>query len=247
MLLTSEAPIGGEQRLAYQAALESLRAADVDFLVGGGFALHQYLGRWRSTKDLDLFLRAGDVPRALEVLEHSDFHVEMTDPGWLAKATRPGTLVDLIFSSYNKLFPVDNSWFENGRAALVLGIPVNLVGPEEMLVSKAFVAARDRFDGSDIAWLIRALGDTFDWQRIAAMMDTEWEVLLWQLVHYRYVFPRHRHRVPEPVLTSLLARMNESLRCSQHGAAACRGQHFDSVHYLGADTPEVPSDYEPPF
>src|SRR5690242_14548121 len=107
MILTSEAPIGGAQRAAYQAAFESLRDAGLSFLVGGGFALHQYLGRWRSTKDLDLFLRARDLPAALEALSRSGFDVELTDATWLGKATRAGCLVDLIFSSYNRLFPVD--------------------------------------------------------------------------------------------------------------------------------------------
>src|SRR5439155_12489671 len=133
------------------------------------------LGRWRSTKNLDVFLRARDVTATLDALDAAGFRVELTDPSWLAKAFRDGVLVDLIFSSYNGLFPVDDDWFENARPGRVVGVPSQLVGPEEMIVSKAFVAARERFDGSDISWLIRTIGDRLDGEPVANMMAGHWE------------------------------------------------------------------------
>lgn len=241
-MLASEAPIEGEQRECYRAGLTALAAARVEFLVGGGFAMHQYLARWRSTKDLDLFIRADDVEPALAALEAAGFRVERTDPNWLAKGFRGGVLIDLIFSSYNGLFPVDDGWFGNGREARVMDVPARLVGPEEMLVSKAFVAARDRFDGSDIAWLIRTLGHRLDWERIERLMEQQWEVLLWQLIHYCYVFPCDVGQVPGELLVRLLARMQAEVQAEvQAGrpstSQTCRGPMFDNIHYLTAVPP----------
>ena len=230
-------PIGDEQRDAYTGALRALQGAGIETLVGGGFAMHQYLRRWRSTKDLDVFIRRRDVDAALAALAAAGFRVELTDPAWLAKAFAGGILVDLIFSSYNRLFPVDDGWFENRRPADVLGVPVALVGPEEMIVSKAFVAARDRFDGSDISWLIRTLGPTLDWDRIEALMAAHWEVLLWQLIHFRYVFPEERDHVPRALVARLLSRTFDDLAAAEHKRGAgitCRGPMFDAIHYLAA-------------
>lgn len=248
-------PISGEQRAAYAAALQALNDAGIEFLIGGGFAMHQYLGRWRSTKDLDLFIRARDVKRSLATLSAARFRVELTDTAWLAKAFRDGIMVDIIFSSYNGLFPVNDRWFENRRASTVLGVEVQLVGPEEMIVSKAFVAARDRFDGSDVSWLIRTLhgqggprvqgvqgaqglgpdNQRIDWARVESHMAAHWEVLLWQLIHFRYVFPEDRHKVPDSVVERLLRRMSDEIAAGTPAEqGACRGPMLDPIHYLAA-------------
>ena len=229
-----EVPIQGEAREAYVGALKALSDAKVPFLVGGGFAMHQYLSRWRSTKDLDVFITSPNVAPALRALANAGFRVELTDPSWLAKAFRESMLIDMIFSSYNGLLPVDEGWFENARTAEVMGVPVQLVGPEEMVVSKAFVAARDRFDGSDISWLIKTVGDQLDWSRVERLMGDHWEVLLWQLIHFRYVFPKDCGQVPDALLGRLLSRMQDNLRSGAAPTTHCRGPMFDAIHYLAA-------------
>jgi hypothetical protein len=234
MLTANEVPIDVEQRECYARALQALRAAGVATLVGGGFALYLYLKRWRSTKDLDLFIRPDDVEPALAALAEAGFRVELTDPAWLAKALRDGVLIDLIFCSYNGLLPVDDSWIAHGRDALLLGVPVKLVGPEEMIVSKAFVAARDRFDGADISWMIRTLGPTLDWERIEERIDEHWEVLLWQLIHYLYVFPSDREKAPLSLVARLLERMRDAL-AGGAGHEAIRGPMLDHIQYGNPD------------
>lgn len=216
----------------YVDGLSALLSAKVPFLVGGGYALFDYLGRWRSTKDMDVFLHPQEVTPALSALEQADFTVEITDPAWLAKARRNGALIDVIFCSYNGLFPVDERWFENARPATVLGVPVQIVGPEEMIVSKSFVAARDRFDGADISWLIRATGRTLDWERIERMMTDHWQVLLWQMVHFLYVFPSERHVLPPELMARLMARLGRELVSLDPSERPCRGPMLDPVLYL---------------
>jgi hypothetical protein len=225
------------KQAVYVEALAALTRAQVPFLVGGAYALFAYLGRWRPTKDMDLFLEPCSLPRALATLQRAGFHTEVRDPAWLAKARRRAALIDLVFCSYNGLFPVDGRWFDNARRARVLGQEVGVVGGEELVVSKAFVAARDRFDGGDISWLLRAHGAALDWDRIEALMGDHWQVLLWQLVHFLYVFPAERRVVPPRLIERLLARLFGELRVDAPGG--CRGPLLDPVLYdalvAGAD------------
>ena len=51
-------------RAFYREAMEVLSRAGVPFLVGGTFAFVHQAGIDRSTKDLDIFVRPGDVHRA---------------------------------------------------------------------------------------------------------------------------------------------------------------------------------------
>ena len=216
----------------YARGLQALVDANVPFLVGGGFALFAYLGRWRNTKDIDLFIQPEDLEDTLYAMARAGFTVEIADTAWLAKARMDGALIDIIFCSYNGLFPVDESWHANGRPAEVLGVPVRVVGPEEIIVSKCFVAARDRFDGGDVSWLLRALGSDLDWRRIESLMKDHWQVLLWQLMHFLYVFPAAKRIVPRDTWSRLLRKMRQELNTSApDDDRVCRGPMLDPRLY----------------
>ena len=241
-----------DKQLLYARGLRALVAAKVPFLVGGGFALFAYLGRWRTTKDIDVFIDVEHLERTLIALSTAGFAVEVTDKSWLAKATLDGALIDIIFCSYNGLFPVDADWLANGRDAEVLGVPVRVVGPEEMIVSKCFVAARDRFDGGDVSWLLRALGGSLDWPRVEFAMRDHWQILLWQLVHFLYVFPSERQRIPRDLMARLLARLRRELASGPGDPLVCRGPMLDpklyrqELHNSGAEDPRPRKDLVEP-
>ncbi len=215
----------------YALGLRALSDAKAPFLVGGGFALYSYLGRWRTTKDVDIFIQPDDLHTVLHILMRAGFQCEITDAAWLAKARRDEACIDIIFCSYNGLFPVDKGWFENARRALVLGIPVKIVGPEEIIVSKSFVAARDRFDGADIAWLLRGTASKLKWERIEHLMRDHWQVLLWQLVHFLYVFPAERERLPLALMGRLIGRFVDELTTNGYDSLVCRGPMLDPKLY----------------
>jgi hypothetical protein len=220
--------LSGEQAI-YAQGLQALVEARIPFLVGGGWALFHYLGRWRSTKDIDVFVEPDHVDEVLSALARAGFETELTDAAWLGKARRDGALIDVIFCSYNGLFPVDQSWLDNGRLADVLGVDVKVVGPEEIIVSKCFVAARDRFDGADVSWLIRSTADELDWKRIESLMGEHWQVLLWQLLHFLYVFPAGKRLLPKTLVKRLLVRMGRELISGEN--ASCRGPMLDPKLY----------------
>ena len=231
MDLRDQERLDHEKQQIYALGIRALVEAHARFLVGGGFALFSYLGRWRTTKDVDIFIRADDLHSVLHILMRAGFQCEITDTAWLAKARRDDACVDVIFCSYNGLFPVDDGWFANSRRAVVLGIPARIVGPEEIITSKAFVAARDRFDGADISWLIRATAGSIDWQRIEDLMGEHWQVLLWQLLHFLYVFPSERHLIPTQLLVRLVSKLGDEVSADHYEPLICRGPMLDPKLY----------------
>ena len=246
MLTHPELPLAREVQAIYRDALTALTDARVEFLVGGGFGIALYLPFFRATKDLDVFVRPAAAYRALGALARAGFDVEMTDPAWLAKAKRETAPVDIIFCSYNGAVHVDDEWFARARQAVLFGVPVQVVAPEEMILSKSFVAARDRFDGADIAWLIRNHGRDLDWARIERLMDEHWQVLLWQLVHALYAFPSAKRAVPTALLGRLMARFAREVVCSERAdPLACFGPMLDPLTYRPAIAAPGASDPRP--
>src|SRR4051812_25715203 len=62
-----------EQWIIYREAIHALRAAGIRFLLGGGFALATYIGRWRNTKDIDFYIKHDDREKAVEALTKAGF------------------------------------------------------------------------------------------------------------------------------------------------------------------------------
>ena len=82
----------------------------------------------------------------------------------LAGEARDGDrFVDLIFAGGDGFVEVDDEWLAHGVPSIVLDISVRLVAAEGMVCSKAFVMERERFDGADVAHVLRKSGAQMDW------------------------------------------------------------------------------------
>jgi hypothetical protein len=200
-----------EQSKLFRDVLHLMNEHGVQFVVSGAFALHEHTGIWRQTKDLDLFLPHSEIARALEVAETAGFVVVVKDPVWLAKITSNGHFVDLISGMSNAVIRVDQSWVDRAVHSEVLGIGTRVLGAEELIASKIFVVRRERFDGADVAHLIYATRDMLDWRRVLEIVGDHWEMLLWSLIFYRYIYPRHANEVPRWVWHELLDRFERDL------------------------------------
>ena len=218
-------------RAFYRRVMHELEERGVPLLVGGAYAFERYTGIGRHTKDFDIFVHPRDVERALAWLAASGCATELTFPHWLAKATRGDDVVDLIFSSGNGVALVDDLWFRHGVAETVLDVPVKLVPPEEMIWSKAFVMERERYDGADVAHVLRACADTLDWPRLLARFDVHWRVLLHHLVVFGFIYPSERTRIPAAVMRELMGRLDQELT-RPSGDGACRGTLISRAQYL---------------
>ncbi len=166
------------------------------------------------------------MPQALEQLREEGFETEICDPVWLAKAHRDGYYVDLITGMSNAIITVDRSWIERGSKSMVLGVPTRVLGAEELLASKLFVSFRERFDGADVLHIIHGSKGRLDWERLLQLAAEHWELLLWHLVLFHYVYPGDGDCVPRRVWDDLLTRFRAQLD-SRHKRVRFRGSLID--------------------
>jgi Nucleotidyl transferase of unknown function (DUF2204) len=206
-----------EQRALFCEVLQHMNIAGVPYVVAGAFALQQHTGIWRDTKDLDLFLPSESVSAALRHLREQGFETEVRDPVWLAKAHRDGYFVDLIAGMSNAVITVDQSWIDRGSPSVVLGVPTRILAAEELIASKLFVNFRERFDGADVAHIIHGTAGHLDWTRLLSLVGDDWELLLWELIFFRYVYPSRQADVPHEVWNLLLARFRRQLEIRTNG------------------------------
>jgi hypothetical protein len=219
-----------ETQQFYCQALSALAEAGVPFLVGGAYAFERYVGIARHTKDFDLFVRPADARRTLKLLADRGFESDLVFPHWLGKAFCGDDFVDVIFCSGNGVCPVDDSWFEHGVDDEVLGVPVKLVPPEEMIWQKGMIMERERFDGADVAHLLRAQAERLDWPRLLERYGDHWRVLYCHLVLFGFIYPSDRTRVPAAVMDELAGRLRDEL--TTPGDELCRGTILSREQYL---------------
>lgn len=230
--MTSSCPLQlhPDQEAVFREVLTLFEEWQRPYAVAGAFALRQHTGVCRFTKDLDLFLTSRDASNALRCLERHGFECEVRDPVWLAKAHRDGFYVDLITGMSNGVFAVDPSWIERAYPAMVCGVASRVLAPEELIVSKLFVTRRERFDGADIAHIVFGSGGNLQWDRIRQLVGDHWEILLWALMLFRYVYPAHTDYVPKGLWQDLLERLAEEIRAPSP-SARFRGSLVDEAMF----------------
>lgn len=200
-----------DERVAYQEALRTLNRAGVRFVVSGLYAIYEYTGIYRQTKDLDLFFEPEQVVPAARVLRDAGFHVHVEQPHWLAKAVKGEALVDLIYGMGNGLAFIDEAWYRHSRTGVLAAEPVRIAPPEELIWHRLFVSERHRYDMADIVHLILARGDELNWERLIRRVGEHWRLLLAQIHLFDYVYPGHHRRVPGWIREDLMERAYEEL------------------------------------
>lgn len=209
-----------------------LQERKIPFLVGGAFALGSYTGVVRDTKDFDIMLRKDDVPAALQAFREAGLHAEYTFPHWLAKVHHGEEFMDIIFNSGNGVCPVDDSWFENSRSAELLGMKVDLCPPEEILWQKCYIMERERFDGADVAHLLRSCAAMLDWPRLLQRFGPDWRVLFSHLVLFGFIYPSKRTLIPVGFLTQLVERLSIETQSLNEDEKSCNGVLLSRAQYL---------------
>ena len=220
------------QETFYRRAVQVLAESGVPFLIGGAYALAQYTGIVRDSKDLDVFVTPAGCPRALAALECAGFRTEVPATHWLAKTFCGNDFVDIIFGSGNGVCTVDEGWFAHARKGEILGIPVRYCPAEELIWSKAFIMERERYDGADIAHVLRVCGRQLDWPRLLARFGPHWRVLLSHLVLFGFVYPAEREAIPDGVLQQLLGRLARDTADTPTAEPVCHGTLLSNAQYL---------------
>ena len=208
---SAEPDFTADQIALFHAVLEHMNERNVPYVVAGAAALRHHTGIARNTKDLDLFLPAEYVAAALQSLQEEEFETEIPDPVWLAKAHRGEYYVDLITGMSNAVVTVDQSWIDRGIPSELHGVAVKVLAPEELIASKLFVTRRERFDGADLVHVVYATKGKLDWDRVLQLAGENWEMVLWMLVLYHYIYPAHPDYVPKTIWEELLGRLRAEI------------------------------------
>jgi len=100
----------------YAEVLKILKESKFTFMVAGGFAVNAFTGLRRRTKDIDIFVKAGDYPKILNKFTSLGYKTQVSDERWIAKIFKGKFYVDVIFGSSNLVAPVTDDWFKDSTA-----------------------------------------------------------------------------------------------------------------------------------
>ena len=103
---------------------------------------------------------------------------------------------------------------------------------EEMIWQKAYIQERERFDGADIHHLLRCRGAQLDWEHILRRFGDHWQVILGQLISFRFAFPSEKEQVPSWVMRELIARLSREEDEPAPADRICRGTLLSRQQYL---------------
>lgn len=144
-------------------AAAALRDAGITFVLGGGLA-SAARGGPESDHDVDLLLKREDTDRALSVLEAAGFRPERPPEGWLYKAWDGDVFVDLIFHMSEG--EIDDDLFERASEMEVYALPMLVLAPEDLIVSKLLALDEMVLDYKPILEIARALREQVDWSSV---------------------------------------------------------------------------------
>jgi hypothetical protein len=215
----------------YAEVVRLMAESEIPFLLSGTYALACYTQINRPTKDVDVFVTAGDCLKMLAYFKDRGFDIQMVDERWLARVFRGDLFVDMIFNMPTAQTHVSEEWFENAPAARIFDVRVRLVPPTEFIWSKIFVQDGYRYDGADVAHMILKRHDEIDWRRLLNRMEMYWEVLLIAVLNFRFIYPSERSLVPRWLFDELLDRLRAQADMPTPAMKVCRGRIFSPRDY----------------
>ena len=191
----------------YQKALKAVRPLGWPFMIGGAFGLACHTGRWRNTKDLDLFVMPDHHEAFVDALLKTgfiDYYETLAyDRGWIFRAIYEGVIVDVIWNTPNRRTQVDEKWFQYAPHVTLRGEELMGVPAEELLVLKSFVLQKDRCDWSDLINLLCFTAASIDWDHVIDRFGTELPLLRGLLNVFAWVCPVEAAQIPEAIRNRL--------------------------------------------
>jgi hypothetical protein len=202
--------ISEEEWDVYESAIEVLRSTGVPFMLGGGFALATFAGRWRDTKDIDFYVLPKDrevVIAALTRAGFADYFAQRPyDRKWIFRSVRFGVIVDIIWSMANQRAQVDNEWFERSMPVVIRGQKLQVVPMEEFLWCKLYIMQRDHCDWTDIFNLVYSNGAAIDWKHLIDRLGRDLPLLRGMLHVFSWLCPKQARQLPATLWKRLRMR-----------------------------------------
>lgn len=96
---------------------------------------------------------------------------------------------------------------------------------------KAYIMERERFDGADIAHILRCCAEEIDWTHLVGRFGPDWRILFNHLIMFGYIYPGERTRIPAAIMEDLITRLR--IEVSTAGSERlCRGTLISRQQYL---------------
>ncbi len=216
----------------YVESLRLLTRSGVPFLLSGTYALSCFTGIVRPTKDLDVFCKPSDAPKILAFFKSNGYEIEVEDERWIGKVWQGENFFDVIFNISSVSIPITEEWFDDRYQVEVYGTVVHITPPTQFLLSKLFLQTRYRYDGADIVHTILRKSDEIDWRWLLNHLELYWEVLLINLLNFRFVYPTERDLVPRWLFDELLERLKAQEELPPAGIKICRGRLLSPTDYV---------------
>jgi hypothetical protein len=183
----------------YDEVLRGAAERTIPFAVGGAFAAATYTGCWRNTKDLDLYVPPEHRDRMIRLLCDLGmvdyFDTLEYDRWWIYRATRDGTIVDIIWAMANHRQQIDELWM-SGPEVELRGHRVKVLPAEALLWDKLYIMQRERCDWPDVLNLLYASGATVDWELLFRRIGDDAPLLAGVLSVFRWMAPGRAARLP---------------------------------------------------
>ena len=216
----------------YAESLRLLKESGIPFLLSGTYALSCFTGITRATKDLDVFCKPSDAPKILSYFKARGYEIEMEDERWIGKVWLGEHFFDVIFNISSASIPITDDWFAEAYEAEVYGTEVRVTPPTQFILSKLFLQTRYRYDGADIVHAILIKHDEIDWKWLLSHMELYWEVLLINVLNFRFVYPTERDLIPRWLYEELLERLKAQDQMPPASIKICRGRLISPTDYV---------------
>jgi len=184
----------------YRAAMQAVRAAQLPFLLGGGFALATFIGHWRDTKDIDFYIMPEAREKTIAALTRAgfaDYYAQRRyDRKWIYRSVRDNVIVDIIWSMANQRAQVDDLWFKRAGSVVVRGEKLGVLPMEEFTWCKLYIVQRDHCDWTDIFNLFHFCGQRLDWAHLIWRLREDIPLLKGALTVYSWLCPGKARELP---------------------------------------------------
>lgn len=150
---------------AVRAAVPTLRAADIPFVLGGSFAAWARGGP-EPSNDLDLMLKPVDAERALRELGAAGMRTERPPEEWLFKAWHDDVLIDLIFNPAG--LEITDEVLARADMLPVFAIETPVMALEDMLQTKLLALNERAVDYGALLGIARSVREQIDWRELEA-------------------------------------------------------------------------------
>jgi predicted nucleotidyltransferase len=178
----------------YKEAVDVLENAGISYVVGGGIAIMAY-GRFRDTKDIDLYILDEHREKALQALDVADFETDpMPGVGWLQKGFKEGITVDFIMENVGGMHTNEETLL-HGYWTVINGVRMHVMSPEDLIVRKIMAMRSDRNDWFDCISVLSSTYEKFDWDYFMQVASVDYERVLSFIT---YVRSDREHVVPVP-------------------------------------------------